>query len=98
MIACHDPGSFKRPDDYLPDRWLQDDSKSSCRSGDAGGNIVVPFGIGKRQCPGRRFVEMELILILAKVSGSLSIAASSHSQQFLLSLVSVGPIVRYQLL
>lgn len=73
MIACHDPGSFKDPDQYLPERWLNDNNKSSCRSSDAGGNIVVPFGIGKRQCPGRRFVEMELILILAKVIGVIFI-------------------------
>lgn len=67
MISCHDPENFKNPNDYVPERWLMDDSKTNSRCSEAGANIVVPFGVGKRQCPGRRFVEMELILIVAKV-------------------------------
>lgn len=67
MISCHSDENFKNPDSFLPQRWLVDDSKSSTRCTEPGANIVVPFGIGKRQCPGRRFVEMELMLILAKV-------------------------------
>lgn len=70
MISCHDPNNFKNPDDYVPERWLIDDTKSSSRSSECGANIVVPFGVGKRQCPGRRFVEMELIIIVAKVSNT----------------------------
>lgn len=67
MISCHDPNNFKNPDDYVPERWLIDDTKSSSRSSESGANIVVPFGVGKRQCPGKRFVEMELLIIVAKV-------------------------------
>lgn len=89
MIACHDPGSFKNPDQFLPERWLNDGEKSSCRGSDAGVNIVVPFGIGKRQCPGRRFVEMELILILAKVKQKFRFAMHFYSS-FDLLLFSAG--------
>lgn len=67
MISCHDPDNFKSPSEYIPERWLIDDSKMNSRCSEAGANLVVPFGVGKRQCPGRRFVEMELILIVAKV-------------------------------
>lgn len=67
MVSCHDPENFKDPDTFLPERWLSNESKLNTRSSEAGASIVVPFGIGKRQCPGRRFVEMELMLILAKV-------------------------------
>lgn len=67
MISCHDPDNFKNPNDYIPERWLADDTKTNSRCTEAGANLVVPFGVGKRQCPGRRFVEMELILIVAKV-------------------------------
>lgn len=68
MVACHNPQNFKCPDDFKPERWLVDDSKANTRSTEAGANLVVPFGVGKRQCPGRRFVEMELSLIMAKVA------------------------------
>jgi hypothetical protein len=30
--------------------------------------LVVPFGLGRRVCPGKRFVEQELHLALAKVT------------------------------
>lgn len=68
MISCHDPENFKSPDEFLPERWLMDETKTNSRCTEAGANLVVPFGVGKRQCPGRRFVEMELTLITAKVS------------------------------
>lgn len=67
MTSCHDADNFRDADEFIPDRWLDDDAKTTCRSTDPGTAIVVPFGVGKRQCPGRRFVEMELLLILAKV-------------------------------
>lgn len=67
MISCHDPANFKDPDVFIPERWLIDDSKPNTRCTEAGASLVVPFGVGKRQCPGRRFVEMELMLTIAKV-------------------------------
>lgn len=67
MISCHNSDNFKSPNDFKPERWLIDDSKANTRCTEAGANLVVPFGLGKRQCPGRRFVEMELMLIVAKV-------------------------------
>lgn len=67
MITCHDPVNFKSPEDFKPERWLVDESGANARCTEPGANLVVPFGVGKRQCPGRRFVEMELIMIVAKV-------------------------------
>lgn len=67
MISCHDPQNFTHPEEFKPERWLVDNSKANTRGTEVGANLVVPFGVGKRQCPGRRFVEMELMLIIAKV-------------------------------
>lgn len=31
--------------------------------------LVAPFGVGKRMCPGKRFVNLELQVVLAQVCG-----------------------------
>lgn len=68
MVSCHDPENFNDPERFLPERWLADDWKINSRCTEVGAKLVQPFGVGRRQCPGKRFVEMELMLILAKVT------------------------------
>lgn len=67
MTSCNDAANFKDADQYIPERWMNEEANISTRCAEPGVHLVVPFGVGKRQCPGRRFVEMELMLILAKV-------------------------------
>lgn len=64
MIACNDESNFVNAKKFEPERWLDCENK---RSRDAGYSLVVPFGVGKRTCPGKRFVELELIALLSKV-------------------------------
>ncbi|XP_078600780.1 1,25-dihydroxyvitamin D(3) 24-hydroxylase, mitochondrial-like [Branchiostoma floridae x Branchiostoma japonicum] len=67
-----DPQLFPDPDEFKPERWL--------RTGEAHDEInpysSLPFGFGPRSCLGRRVAEVELQLLLAKMS-----------QQFVLSQV-----------
>lgn len=71
MIACNNEKNFVNAQTFNPNRWLShaDNGEilSNSRPEDIGANLVVPFGYGKRTCPGRRFVENELTLLLAKV-------------------------------
>ncbi|XP_076166404.1 cytochrome P450 family 24 subfamily A member shade isoform X2 [Ptiloglossa arizonensis] len=52
--------NFKDASKYLPDRWLNPVTPHSPL-------LVAPFGVGRRICPGKRFVELALQLILAKI-------------------------------
>lgn len=52
--------NFKDAKKYLPERW-------TTPSGPHSPLLVAPFGAGRRICPGKRFVDLALQLILAKV-------------------------------
>ncbi|XP_017767871.1 PREDICTED: probable cytochrome P450 49a1 [Nicrophorus vespilloides] len=57
---------FKRSDEFLPERWL----KSGCPVGlkDNHHNFAsLPFGFGRRMCLGRRFAELEIQTVIAKI-------------------------------
>ena len=57
--ALQDEGTWENPDKFLPERFL-----------DASGNLIkpnalIPFGIGRRLCPGESLAKMELDLFLS---------------------------------
>lgn len=64
-IAGLNDDNFKDASKCLPERWLKPMAPHSPL-------LVAPFGAGRRICPGKRFVELALQLILAKVWRSIS--------------------------
>ncbi|KAL0819005.1 hypothetical protein ABMA28_008290 [Loxostege sticticalis] len=58
--ACRREENFWRAQEYLPERWLMSREPHAA-------SLVAPFGRGRRMCPGKRFVELELHLLLAKI-------------------------------
>ncbi|KAG8224503.1 hypothetical protein J437_LFUL004985, partial [Ladona fulva] len=60
-MACMEESNFKNAKVFSPERWLRDEG-----GGVASPFLVAPFGCGKRMCPGKRFVEQELQVFLAK--------------------------------
>lgn len=65
MIACQKDNNFQEAKTFRPERWIDKGGNFSVNIESS--TIVVPFGIGKRTCPGKRFVEMEIVLLLAKL-------------------------------
>jgi len=69
VVLCHtwlaglEDSNFSAGKEYRPERWL---SNGSC-SNSAATFLVTPFGVGRRMCPGKRFVEQALHVVLAEV-------------------------------
>lgn len=69
-LACMDEKNFKNARQYLPERWLGDEAQTTNANARF---LVVPFGVGRRMCPGKRFIKQELQLALAKIVRELHI-------------------------
>ena len=55
---------FPRPDEFLPERWLPGNDSIKIKHPFA----FLPFGFGPRMCVGRRFADLEIETIVAKVT------------------------------
>nr|XP_031846911.1 probable cytochrome P450 301a1, mitochondrial [Nomia melanderi] len=51
---------FPRSKEFLPERWLQ-------ASGVRHSFASLPFGYGRRMCLGRRFAELEMLVVISKI-------------------------------
>lgn len=51
---------FPRSEEFLPERWLQSDGVYHKFAS-------LPFGYGRRMCLGRRFAELEMLVVISKV-------------------------------
>lgn len=52
-----------RADEFLPERWFKDHDASL----DVHPFASLPYGYGARMCLGRRFADLEMHVLLAKV-------------------------------
>ncbi|XP_050023289.1 cytochrome P450 3A8-like isoform X2 [Dermacentor andersoni] len=59
----HNPNIWPEPHKFIPDRFLSDTGQGERRHAAA----YVPFGLGPRECIGRRFALLELKTVLAKL-------------------------------
>ncbi|XP_032456486.1 cytochrome P450 CYP12A2-like [Nasonia vitripennis] len=71
VIACHnllsqDEEQFPRANDFIPERWIRG-SKEIQSAKEAHPFTFMPFGFGPRACIGRRFAELEMETLIAKV-------------------------------
>lgn len=55
---------FPQSSTFLPERWLME-------NGVLHGFASLPFGYGRRMCLGRRFAELEMIIVISKVRSNL---------------------------
>ncbi|XP_067001961.2 probable cytochrome P450 49a1 [Anabrus simplex] len=60
---CLDEQNFPQPTRFIPERWI----KGSEEQQTAHPFVFIPFGFGARMCLGRRFAELEMGILLARV-------------------------------
>ncbi|XP_073979456.1 cytochrome P450 family 24 subfamily A member shade isoform X2 [Rhodnius prolixus] len=85
-LACMDEANFEDAKVFSPERWLGSDG--NCSTGNSHPFLVVPFGVGRRMCPGKRFVELELQVVLALMVRQFEIDFEGHLElefEFLLA-------------
>lgn len=57
---------FSKPSEFIPERWLRGQADESSQK-QINSFVSLPFGFGPRSCIGRRFANLEIEVILAKV-------------------------------
>jgi len=82
--AMHrDPRFFDDPDTFRPERWLSDRKRPKY--------AYFPFGGGPRVCIGKRFAEMESILLLATLARRYSLRLKEGERLELLPSITIRP-------
>ncbi|KZC06410.1 Ecdysone 20-monooxygenase [Dufourea novaeangliae] len=85
-IAGLSEENFKDAANFMPERWLEPVAPHSPL-------LVAPFGAGRRICPGKRFVELALQLILAKIIREFDIVVDGElGLQFQFILAPQAPV------
>ncbi|KAF2817316.1 benzoate 4-monooxygenase cytochrome P450 [Mytilinidion resinicola] len=83
-VACHhyasyhSPSNFVSPDDFVPERWLDTDSRFAEDKKDT----VQAFSLGPRNCIGKNLAYAEIRLILCKVLFNFDIALCPESEHW----------------
>ena len=56
--------NFTQATEFIPQRWIPEERPKNWVHK---AHLVVPFGSGKRICPGKRLAEQEIHIIIAKI-------------------------------
>ena len=63
-----DEAQFEKSDKFIPERWLKDNNDPQCpHAKDVHPFTYLPFGFGTRMCVGRRFAELEIEVLTARI-------------------------------
>lgn len=92
-IACLDDRNFKNAKEFRPERWLNDNKIETASNATF---LVTPFGVGRRICPGKRFIEHVLPIIAKHTIKQYEVNVKELIDlQFEFLLAPKGPITMY---
>lgn len=66
VMMSNDEKYYTDSKKFLPERWLRDSVEPIAPTPDASPFAHLPFGYGPRTCIGRRFVEMEIQILITR--------------------------------
>ncbi|XP_059468579.1 ecdysone 20-monooxygenase-like [Neocloeon triangulifer] len=65
--ACRSEANFVRPDEFIPERWIASEVERNPSLHVKYPFLVSPFGFQRRMCPGKKFAEQVMQIVLASV-------------------------------
>lgn len=79
-VIQNDPEYFPKTKEFIPERWIKGDPLYEKTKMNGNNPFVYqPFGFGPRSCIGRRFAEMEILVMLSRY-GTYGTSTHTHSQ------------------
>lgn len=92
MISSNKNENFANAKEYKPERWLTENGEFNMNQC-VGSSIVLPFGCGKRICPGKKYTELELMILVIKLVRTFKIKYHSEfDRQFEFVLAPKAPV------
>ena len=83
----HDPEIYADPEEFRPERYLD---KDGCFQDDPA--IAMAFGVGKRICPGRHFVDSTLFIVASSILSVFNVtkAKDENGQEIPVKVAMTG--------
>ena len=69
----HDPTTYENPDEFRPERFLSIQATGVQYNTDS----AIPFGFGRRICPGMHIADASLFINMACIFATLNIAKAT---------------------
>ncbi|XP_044261783.1 ecdysone 20-monooxygenase [Tribolium madens] len=92
-IACRDERNFTDAQKFKPERWLDEDKVQTATNSQF---LLTPFGAGRRICPGKRFIEQILPMLLESTVNMFEIQTEEELElqfEFLLAPKGEMPMI-----
>ena len=94
ISLVNDEKHFPKPEEFLPERWLRAEKKEDLNENilkSTSPFVYLPFGFGPRSCIGRRIVEMELELGIARLIRNFHVEYNYSTENVFKSLLISVP-------
>ncbi|KAF2103452.1 cytochrome P450 [Rhizodiscina lignyota] len=79
----HSPSNFVRPDEFLPERWLDEENNKESEFSQDKKSALQPFHVGPRNCLGRNLAYFEMRLLMAMLLWNFDMELLPESEDWI---------------